>query len=114
MYIGHSALICRDQLIGPRPYAPAMEPARREIQLGASLFPALALVLLAGSGLLLASSWFIGYSAPVLSTAWGVAITAAITVVTSGWREARRMGIGYLGSLGASMKRLGRFAVDFF
>lgn len=91
-----------------------MEPARRENQLGASVFPALALVLLAASGLVLASSWLIGYSTPVLTAAWVVAITAAVTVVASGWREARKMGIGYLGSLRASMKRLGRFAVDFF
>lgn len=91
-----------------------MEHARPQPRLVVSVIPALALVLLAASGLVLASSWFIGYSASVLAAAWAVAIVALITVAVSGWREARPMGIGYFGSLGASMKRLGRFAVDFF
>lgn len=78
-----------------------------------SVLPALALVLLAASGVLLATSWFIDYSTPVLVVA-GVALVAAITVAMSGWREARRMGVGYLGSLAASIKRFGRFARDFF
>lgn len=91
-----------------------MDQARTQPRLVVSLIPALALVLVAASGLVLASSWFVGYSAAVLTVAWGVAIVALITVAVSGWREARRTGIGYLGSLSASLKRLGRFALDFF
>lgn len=91
-----------------------MEQAPRQSRLVVSVIPALALLLLAASGLVLATSWFIEYPASVLALAWAVAVVALITVALSGWREARRTGINYLGSLGASMKRLGRFAVDFF
>lgn len=96
-----------------RLYPPAMESERRQSQLFVSLLPAVALVLLAVSGLVLASSWFIDYPTPVLVVAGVVALVAAITVAVSGWREARRSGVGYLGSLAASMKRLGRFLRDF-
>ena len=91
-----------------------MEHGPRQSRLVVSVIPAFALLLLAASGLVLATSWVVGYSASVLAAAWAVAVVALITVAVSGWREARRLGIGYLGSLSASMKRLGRFAVDFF
>lgn len=91
-----------------------MESERRRSQLIVSVLPALALVLLAASGLVLASSWFIDYPTLVLGVAGAVALVAAITVAVSGWREARRTGVSYLGSFAASMKRLGRFARDFF
>lgn len=91
-----------------------MGSERRRSQLVVSALPAVALVLLAASGLVLASSWFVDYPAPVLAAAAGVALVAAITVAVSGWLEAQRTGIGYLGSLAASLKRVSRFAVDFF
>jgi hypothetical protein len=91
-----------------------MGSERRQSHLVVSVPPAVALVLLAASGLVLATSWFVDYPAPVLVAAAGVALVAAITVAVSGWLEARRTGTGYVGSLAASLKRLGRFAVDFF
>ncbi|MFC7490214.1 MULTISPECIES: hypothetical protein [unclassified Knoellia] len=90
-----------------------MQSERRHSQLVVSLLPAAALVVLAASGLVLVSSSFIDYPTPILVVAAGVALVAGITVAVSGWREARRTGVGYLGSLAASMKRLGRFARDF-
>lgn len=94
-------------------YPPVMDSERRQSHLVVGVLPALALVLLVGSGLVLATSWFVDYSAPVLVVAACVALVAVITVAVSGWREARRMGVGYLGSLAASMKRPWRFALDF-
>ncbi|WP_353951500.1 hypothetical protein V6K52_01500 [Knoellia sp. S7-12] len=91
-----------------------MESASREPPLVVSVLPGLALVLLAASGLVLASSWLTDYPASVLVVAWGVGIVALITAAASGWREGQRTGIGYIRSLGASLKRLGRFALDFF
>lgn len=91
----------------------AMESERRQSQLVVSLLPAVALVLLAASGLVLASSWVIDYPTPVPVVAAVVALVAAITVAVSGWRQARRTGLDYIGSLAVSMKGLGRFARDF-
>lgn len=91
-----------------------MESASRQPPLLVSVLPGLALVLLAASGLVLAFSWFTDYPASVLAVAWVVGIVALITAAASGWREGQRTGMGYTRSLGASMKSLGRFAVDFF
>jgi hypothetical protein len=79
-----------------------------------TVVPALALFVLAASGLVLASTWFVEYPVPVLAAAWAIAIAAATTVVASAWREARRHGLGYLRSIGASLRQLGRFVMDFF
>lgn len=91
-----------------------MESERRQSELFVSVLPALALVLLAASGIVFATSWFIDYSTPVLVLSGGVAFVAAIAVAVTGWRGARRTGVGCLASLAASVKRLGRFGRDFF
>lgn len=91
-----------------------MESANRQPAFVVSVLPGLAIVVLAVSGLVLASSWFTDYPAFVLAVVWVVGIVALITAAASGWREGQRTGIGFIRSLGASMKQVGRFALDFF
>lgn len=79
-----------------------------------SVLPALALVLLAASGLVLATSWTVDYPTVVLATCWAIAVGALITVGVTGWRDTRQTGVGFLPGLGLSLKRLGRFVIDFF
>jgi crotonobetainyl-CoA:carnitine CoA-transferase CaiB-like acyl-CoA transferase len=78
------------------------------------MLPALALIVLAASGLVLATSWTLDYSNAILAIAWAVTVIAGITVVVTGWRDARRTGHGYLRSVSRSMRRLGRFTIDVF
>ena len=95
------------------PYAPAMDAQRQPEPVGSMLL-ALALLLLAASSLVLATSWTIGYPAVVLATGWTVAVIALITVGVTAWRDTRSTGVGFLPALGSSLKRVGRFVIDFF
>lgn len=79
-----------------------------------SVLPALALLLLAASGFGLATSWTVGYPTVVFAAGWTVAVIALITVGVTGWQDTRRTGVGFMPGLGSSLKRLGRFVIDFF
>ena len=74
----------------------------------------LGLTVLFAAGIVIALDGVFDVPGPVVELALLVALAAAVTVVGATWAESRRLGIGWVRSLGRSLRALGRFVLDFF
>ncbi|MDY7541333.1 MULTISPECIES: hypothetical protein [unclassified Cryobacterium] len=74
----------------------------------------LGLTVLLAAGIVIALDGVVRMPGPIVEVALLVALAAAVTVVGATWVESRRRGIGWVRSLGRSLRALGRFVFDFF
>ncbi|TFC15148.1 hypothetical protein [Cryobacterium sp. MDB2-10] len=72
------------------------------------------LTVLFAAGIVIALDGVLDVPGPVVELALLVALAAAVTVVGATWAKSRRLGIGWVRSLGHSLRALGHFVLDFF
>jgi len=74
----------------------------------------LGLTVLIAAGIVIALGGVLVVPGPIVGLALLVALVAAVTVAGATWAESRRRGIGWVRSIGRSLRALGRFVFDFF
>jgi len=74
----------------------------------------LGLVVLFSAGIVIALDGVVRLPGPIVEVALLVAVAAAVAVAGATWAKSRRRGIGWVRSLGRSLRALGRFVFDFF